>query len=190
PTARVYHALLRPITTARIVGGPGGRSGLPGAPGAVSEADRPAMSFTASRRLTFVGLAADARTVLGVDTADVRETLRLTVAFGIARCLAAAVKLPVSATAAKTTIAFRSGPWCPTVLFLEQSFQESYSGPISRTMADLAHDTHALDGGDRLRGPHLRAVPAARDVRGGLPLRAGRDPRRVGPARRYGRGDR
>src|SRR5262249_1678413 len=45
-----------------------------GGPGAVWEADWPAMSFTASRRLTFVGLAADARTVLGVDTADVRET--------------------------------------------------------------------------------------------------------------------
>src|SRR5262245_33247323 len=117
-------------------------------------------------------------------------TLRLTVDFGIARCLAAAVKLPISATAAKTTIAFRSGPWWLIVLFLEQSFLRTYSSPIGRTMADLAHDTHALDGGDRLRGQHLRAVAAARDVRGGLPLRAGRDPRRVGPARRYGRGDR
>src|SRR5215468_5998260 len=87
-------------------------------------------------------------------------TLRLTVDFGIARCLAAAVKLPVSATAAKTTIAFRSGPWWLTVLFLEQSFPEAYSSPIGRTMANLDHDTHALDGGD---------------------------PRRVGPARRYGR---
>src|SRR5262249_23189397 len=96
-------------------------------------------------------------------------TLRLMVDFGIARCLAAAVKLPVSATAAKTTIAFQIGSWFLTVLFLEQSFQESYSGPISGTMADLAHDTHALDGGDRLRGQHLRAVAAARDVRGGLP---------------------
>src|SRR5262249_11412462 len=79
-------------------------------------------------------------------------TLRLTVDFGIARCLAAAVKLPASATAAKTAIAFRSGRWYLIVLFLEQSFQESYSGPTSRTMADLAHDIHLLDGGDRRRG--------------------------------------
>src|SRR5262249_38073683 len=64
--------------------------------------------------------------------------------FGISRCLAAAVKLPVSATAAKTTIAFRSGPCWLIVLFLEQSFLESYSSPISRTMVDLAHDTRAF----------------------------------------------
>jgi len=84
--------------------------------------------------------------VLGVDPADVRETEsarcslnqaradtlleltdfaadgRLTVDFGIARCLAAAVKLPVSATAAKTTMAFRSGPGWLIVLLTEQSF--------------------------------------------------------------------
>src|SRR5262249_33884998 len=44
-------------------------------------------------------------------------TLRLTVDFGIARCLAAAVKLPVSATAAKTTIAFQIGPCVPLSSF-------------------------------------------------------------------------
>src|SRR5262245_48647621 len=65
-------------------------------------------------------------------------TLRLTVDFGMARRLAAAVKLPASATAAKTTIAFRSGPLSLTVLSLEQSFQESYSSPTTRTMADLS----------------------------------------------------
>src|SRR5215475_3514171 len=78
-------------------------------------------------------------------------TLRLTVDFGIARCLAAAVKLPVSATAAKTAIAFRSGPWWLIVSCLEQSFPKWYSSPIGGTMADLAHDTHALDGGDPRR---------------------------------------
>src|SRR5215813_10273747 len=89
-------------------------------------------------------------------------TLRLTADLGIARCLAAAVKLPVSTTAAKTTIAFRSGPWWLTVLLSEQSFPYGYSSPIGRTMADLAHDTQAHQGAR----PKLRLRDRRRRVGG------------------------
>src|SRR5215470_18068335 len=82
-------------------------------------------------------------------------TLRLTVDFGIPRCLAAAVKLPVSATAAKTTIAFRSGPWLLIVLVLEQSFSDSYPSPVCRTILDLGHDTHQSEGRVMTRVPFV-----------------------------------